>query len=116
MAVASHARAYGWARVVLRPSDRLLIAGDAITTVRLESAFAVLTQRLELRRPPAYYTSDWVAARRSVEALARLDPDTLVSGHGRPMRGQRLHSDLQHLVNHFIEEMPRHGRYVHQPA
>jgi glyoxylase-like metal-dependent hydrolase (beta-lactamase superfamily II) len=99
-----------------RPSDRLLIAGDALTTVRLESAFAVLTQRLELRRPPAYYTTDWPAARRSVEAIARLDPDILVSGHGRPMRGEPLHRQLDYLVTHFSEEMPRHGRYVYQPA
>jgi glyoxylase-like metal-dependent hydrolase (beta-lactamase superfamily II) len=95
-----------------RPSDRLVIAGDALTTVRLESAFAVLTQRLELRRPPAYYTTDWPAARRSVEALASLHPDILVTGHGRPLRGQRLHSELDYLVTHFAEEMPRHGRYV----
>ncbi len=98
MAVASHARAYRWARVVsfVRPIG-LLIAGDALTTVRLESAFAVLTQRLELRRPPAYYTTDWPAARRSVEALARLEPDILVSGHGRPLRGERLHGELDYL-------------------
>jgi glyoxylase-like metal-dependent hydrolase (beta-lactamase superfamily II) len=100
---------------LFRPADRLLIAGDALITTRQESALSVLTQRLELRPPPAYYTTDWNAARASVEKLAGLDPDILASGHGRPMRGEMLRRGLDGLVTHFTREMPRRGRYVRQP-
>src|SRR4051794_11306520 len=38
---------------LFRDADRTLVAGDAFVTVRQESALAVLTQRPEVRRPPA---------------------------------------------------------------
>jgi glyoxylase-like metal-dependent hydrolase (beta-lactamase superfamily II) len=44
---------------LFRDADRTLVAGDAFVTVRQESALAVLTQRREVRPPPAYYTPDW---------------------------------------------------------
>jgi glyoxylase-like metal-dependent hydrolase (beta-lactamase superfamily II) len=98
-----------------RPSDSLVIAGDAVVTVRQESALAVLTQRREVRPPPAYYTTDWDAARSSVRTLAQLDPDILASGHGQPMNGEPLRRGLRHLAAHFDEERPRHGRYIGRP-
>jgi glyoxylase-like metal-dependent hydrolase (beta-lactamase superfamily II) len=86
---------------LFRPADRLLIAGDALITTRQESALSVLTQRAELRPPPAYDTTDWDAAKASVEKLASLNPDILASAHGRPMRGEMLRRDLDALVTHF---------------
>jgi glyoxylase-like metal-dependent hydrolase (beta-lactamase superfamily II) len=101
---------------LFRPADRLLIAGDALITTRQESILAVVAQRPELRPPPAYFTTDWRAARASVEKLARLEPDILTSGHGGPMRGEVLRHDLHALVTNFTREMPRRGRYVRQPV
>jgi glyoxylase-like metal-dependent hydrolase (beta-lactamase superfamily II) len=102
---------------LFRQSDKSLIAGDALTTTRQESVFAVLTQKQELHGPPAYFTIDWLQARRSAATLASLKPKLLASGHGEPMRGTSLAEDLAVLVRDFDRrEKPKRGRYVHQPV
>lgn len=102
---------------LFRDEDRTLIAGDAFVTTKQESLMAVLTQRKELHGPPAYFTSDWEAARRSVEALAELQPAVAATGHGLPMRGERLRVELQRLARDFDQVgRPSYGRYVRKPA
>ena len=102
---------------LFRESDRTLLAGDAFVTVNQESLVDVLQQREELHGPPAYFTSDWAAAQRSVAELAALEPEVAASGHGKPMRGTRLRTQLTDLSEHFSEKaVPKHGRYVHYPA
>ena len=102
---------------LFRSSDRALIAGDAVTTTRQESAFSVLTQRRELNGPPAYFTIDWDAARRSVATLAWLEPRLIATGHGQPLRGHVAGRDLARLALEFdVRARPRHGRYVDQAA
>ncbi|MCD7036084.1 MBL fold metallo-hydrolase [Metabacillus sp. GX 13764] len=96
-----------------RKTDKVLIAGDAFTTVKQESFLAVATQKKELHGPPAYFTTDWAHAEDSVEKLAALDPETAITGHGRPFYGEQLHQELQHMKNHFRSEViPKHGKYV----
>ena len=100
-----------------RPSDRTLIAGDAFVTTKQESALAVLAQRPEVHGPPAYFTQDWGAARRSVEALAALDPAIAGTGHGVPLQGESLRTALRSLAANFDRDaVPRDGRYVRRPA
>ena len=100
-----------------RESDRTLIAGDAFVTVKQESMTDVLQQRQELHGPPAYFTADWDAAQRSVAELAALEPEVAACGHGKPMRGNELRTQLADLSAHFSEKaVPRQGRYVNQPA
>jgi glyoxylase-like metal-dependent hydrolase (beta-lactamase superfamily II) len=101
---------------LFRDADRTLIAGDAFVTTVQESALAIWSQRQEVHRPPAYYTSDWRAARESVETLARLRPEVAATGHGAPMRGERMRDQLDALVQHWEQAVPRHGRYVREPA
>jgi len=102
---------------LFRDADRTLIAGDAFVTVKQESALAVLAQWPELHGPPAYYTIDWEAARRSVAALAALGPALAVTGHGIPMGGESLPGKLRSLELHFDQSaIPRYGRYVCRPA
>jgi glyoxylase-like metal-dependent hydrolase (beta-lactamase superfamily II) len=101
---------------LFRDSDRTLIAGDAVVTTRQESALAVATQRLELHGPPAYYTQDWGAAGRSVQALAALSPETLATGHGEPWSGAEMRRRLHGLAANFHREIPAFGRYSRQPA
>lgn len=102
---------------LFREADRTLIAGDAFVTVRQESALAVLTQRQEVHGPPAYFTSDWQEARRSVETLAALQPAVVATGHGLPMRGAEMLQALQTLARAFDRiAVPAQGRYVRQPA
>lgn len=100
-----------------RETDRALIAGDAVTTTRQESMYAVLTQEQVLSGPPAYFTIDWDKARASVAALAALDPRLIATGHGQPMRGEAAAAELRALSADFTRRArPPHGRYVEQPA
>jgi glyoxylase-like metal-dependent hydrolase (beta-lactamase superfamily II) len=100
-----------------REEDRLLIAGDAFVTVKQESGTAVWEQRQEVHGPPAYFTPNWPQARQSVALLADLKPHIAATGHGIPMHGTQLLQQLQQLVEHFDEvAVPKHGRYVPQPA
>jgi glyoxylase-like metal-dependent hydrolase (beta-lactamase superfamily II) len=101
---------------LFRDEDRVLIAGDAFVTMRQESLISVLTRRQEVSRPPAYFTPDWESARQSLQELAHLDPVVAATGHGIPMFGTQLHSELESLARYFDDEIPSHGRYVNQPA
>ena len=100
-----------------RASDRCLIAGDALITTKQESAYAVVTQAPELHGPPACFTQDWTAAHSSVESLAALQPDTVLTGHGRPMQGAAVRTALHELARNFdIVAVPDRGTYVDRPA
>jgi len=88
---------------LFRDEDCCPIAGDAFVTVQQESLYDVVRQEPEVHGPPAYFTPDWNAARRSVEKLAALDPVIAATGHGTPMRGQPLHDGLTNLIQHFEE-------------
>lgn len=102
---------------LFRSSDRTLIVGDAFSTREPESAIAVITDRKGIHGPPAYYTSDWQAARRSVEELADLRPETVAGGHGMPMYGETMLFELDELVHYFDQlAIPTSGRYVTEPA
>jgi glyoxylase-like metal-dependent hydrolase (beta-lactamase superfamily II) len=100
-----------------RENDRALIVGDAFVTTAQESVYAALTQEPEIHGPPMYYTTDWDAARTSVEKLAQLQPEIVVTGHGRPMRGPQMRRALDELARDFDRiAVPEQGRYVERPA
>jgi glyoxylase-like metal-dependent hydrolase (beta-lactamase superfamily II) len=102
---------------LFRVTDRLLIAGDAVTTTKQESVFAVATQKQELNGPPAYFTIDWDQAHRSVSTIASLKPAILATGHGEPMRGADIADRLARLSREFDQKVrPRRGRYVREAA
>lgn len=100
-----------------RDSDRTLIAGDAFVTTKQESAIAALTQKAEIHGPPAYFTPDWISARRSVEELVALEPWRVATGHGPPMEGEEMLQGLRRLARDFDRiAVPPKGRYVREPA
>src|SRR5690606_27542962 len=100
-----------------RESDRTLIARAAFITPAQESAYAVATQRPELHGPPMYYTQDWVQAKEPVERLAALEPELVITGHGRAMQGPALRAALHALARGFDRvAVPKYGRYVDRPA
>lgn len=100
-----------------REGDRVLIAADAFITTRQESAYAVAVQKPELHGPPAYYTQNWEAARVSVECLAALEPELVITGHGPAMPGPEMRSGLQQLALNFNAiAVPEDGKYVREPA
>ena len=78
---------------------------------------AVLAQTPEIHGPPAYYTTDWDAARQSVRILAALEPRLVATGHGKPLFGLAMLASLRDLARDFDRlAVPESGRYVHQPA
>jgi len=100
-----------------REGDRVLIAADAFITTRQESAYAVAAQKPEMHGPPMYFTQDWEAARVSVQRLAALEPELVVTGHGPAMQGPEMRAALQLLARDFETiAVPEEGRYVRHPA
>ncbi|WP_179032598.1 MBL fold metallo-hydrolase [Paenibacillus kribbensis] len=98
---------------------RLLVAGDAFITVKQEAALTVIlqekeiSQKKEIHGPPAYFTTDWQAAQRSVAMLAGLKPEIAVTGHGHSMHGMELRNQLERLAADFERiAVPKQGRYV----
>jgi glyoxylase-like metal-dependent hydrolase (beta-lactamase superfamily II) len=97
-----------------RASDRTLVAGDAFTTVDLDSFGSMATKKQEVSRPPAYFTCDWQKAHESVEHLSDLAPRVLAAGHGVPMSGPEAGEQLRALAEQF--PVPEKGRYVNEPV
>lgn len=96
-----------------RDEDRVLIVGDAFVTVKQEYLYKVVTQEQEISGPPRYLTPDWKSAKKSVEQLAALKPAVAVTGHGLPMTGELLNTNLQKLVNEFDSiAIPEYGKYL----
>ena len=88
-----------------RTSDRVLITGDALVTVDLNSFWGFLLWALRQNRqrvsgPPWYSTWNKRAAKESVAALARLEPSVLAPGHGVPMTGKGTGRELHAFANH----------------
>ena len=98
-------------------SNRTIIAGDAFITTAQESAYSVATQDEEMHGPPQYFTPDWVSSKASVQMLARLNAELVVTGHGRAMRGAKMLEALQSLARDFDNiAVPDQGRYVNHPV
>jgi glyoxylase-like metal-dependent hydrolase (beta-lactamase superfamily II) len=88
-----------------RTSDRVLITGDAVVTVDLNSFWGFLLWSLRLNKqrvsgPPWYSTWNRRAAKESVAALAGLEPRVLASGHGMPMTGDGTARELHAFADH----------------
>jgi glyoxylase-like metal-dependent hydrolase (beta-lactamase superfamily II) len=99
-----------------REGDRLLVAGDAVVTTKQESAYHAAVQDPEMHGPPRYLTLDWRAAGESVQRLAALRPGTILTGHGRPLRGPEVPAALDRLAATFLEvAVPARGRYLAEP-
>jgi glyoxylase-like metal-dependent hydrolase (beta-lactamase superfamily II) len=100
-----------------RDADHTLIVGDAFCTTKPESFLSVATQKPVLHGPPAYFTTDWDAARESVRRLAALRPIVIAPGHGQPMAGEDSLRALHRLAEEFDEIVrPERGRYVEHPV
>ncbi|HEX9062322.1 MAG TPA: MBL fold metallo-hydrolase [Clostridia bacterium] len=98
---------------LFRESDRILIAGDSFTTTKQESLLSVLTQREQVKGPPAYFTTDWMLAKKSIKRIEELKPQLALPSHGSPMKGDELTRHLDMLNRSFDEiAVPEHGRFV----
>lgn len=100
---------------LFRDEDHALIVGDAFVTVKQESLYQVVTQNQEISGPPRYLTTDWDAAKSSVQKLEALKPSVAITGHGKPMSGDELSEGLEALAKDFDQiAVPDHGRYVNK--
>ncbi|MFZ3577579.1 MBL fold metallo-hydrolase [Virgibacillus sp. DJP39] len=98
---------------LFRKKDRVLISGDACITVKQDSFYNVLMQSPELNGPPRYLTTDWDAARESVNKIAALNPSIMVPGHGPAIDGEKLETGLKSLVENFNQvAIPDYGKYI----
>lgn len=90
-----------------RASDRVLIAGDAVLTINLNSLPDLMRSRQRVSGPPRYTTWNWALAGESVATLARLEPLVLAPGHGQPISGagaaEQLHVLAARLARHQRE-------------
>jgi glyoxylase-like metal-dependent hydrolase (beta-lactamase superfamily II) len=84
-----------------RPSDRVLITGDAVVTIRVNSIRGLALQRDGLSGPPWYTSWNWRMAKASVATLARLEPLVLAGGHGTPMTGPATTAALHAFAQGF---------------
>jgi glyoxylase-like metal-dependent hydrolase (beta-lactamase superfamily II) len=85
-----------------RPTDRLLLAGDAFCTTKPESFFeAALLQHPELHGPPSYFTWNPEIAAGSILGLAAVQPNILAPGHGHPLTGEDLAARLATFAEEF---------------
>lgn len=87
--------------VLFRGSDRVLITGDAILTINVNSLWDLLLGKQLVSGPPYISTWNWPAAKASVAALAALEPNVLACGHGIPMSGPAVARDLHALADRY---------------
>ena len=77
-----------------RESDRTLICGDVLNNMN------VFTGTPGLHEPPVPFTTDVAQNRDSARKLAKLEPELVCFGHGKPLR------DTARFVE-FIEQLPQ---------
>ncbi|HEV2446375.1 MAG TPA: MBL fold metallo-hydrolase [Candidatus Sulfopaludibacter sp.] len=82
-----------------RRANGVLLAGDAATTMDLDSFWGTLRKHPKVCRPPVPATTDWEKARESVRLLAALRPSVIAAGHGHPMHGAA--EELETLARDF---------------
>jgi glyoxylase-like metal-dependent hydrolase (beta-lactamase superfamily II) len=99
---------------LFREADRLLLSGDALITMNMDSWIELVRRKPVLSKPPAPLTPDWESARRSIEELASLAPIAIGAGHGRPIAGTHVAGAVWRFAARFTP--PSHGRYVAAPA
>lgn len=89
---------------LFRDSDRVLLSGDALATVRLNSPVAMVLRWPWLSEPPWYTTWSRTSARESIATMADLEPTVIGGGHGRPVSGRHTAAALRA----FAEQLSRH--------
>jgi glyoxylase-like metal-dependent hydrolase (beta-lactamase superfamily II) len=97
-----------------RPSDRVLLAGDAFATMNMDSWMGLITGKQSLSRGGTPFNTDWEATRLSVKELAKLRPNVAGCGHGIPRCDANLPARLERFAERF--RAPRTGRYVRRSA
>ncbi|MFI5286983.1 MAG: MBL fold metallo-hydrolase [Candidatus Dormibacteria bacterium] len=85
----------------LRTIDHVLITGDAVVTMQLNTVPGLLLQKPGLSGPPWYTTWSWRAATQSIARLALLEPTVLAGGHGTPITGPETAGAFRIFADHL---------------
>jgi glyoxylase-like metal-dependent hydrolase (beta-lactamase superfamily II) len=104
-----------------RAGDRVVITGDALVTLDVNSWAGLLRQRQRLSGPPWYTTWDREAAAASIRAIAGLEPSVLATGHGRPLTGSGTAAAVHAFAGRGTRQAPRdhagsRGRGARRPG
>ncbi|WP_346958283.1 MBL fold metallo-hydrolase [uncultured Arthrobacter sp.] len=83
---------------LFREADGVLLSGDAVLTVDLNTVRGLLARAPSVSGPPWITTWDRAAAETSIAVLAELRPHVLASGHGRPIVGPSAARQLADLA------------------
>ncbi len=87
-----------------RRSDHVLIAGDALLTLNVNSVWDLLRNKRRVSGPPYISSWNWQTAKQSAAVLARLEPRVLACGHGAPMTDAA--GDVRAFADHFSRAHP----------
>jgi glyoxylase-like metal-dependent hydrolase (beta-lactamase superfamily II) len=90
----------------VRATDRLVLTGDALVTMRVNAAAGFLRGAQGLSGPPWYTTWDRRMAAASIGAIAALEPTVIGGGHGLPVTGP----GTADAVRAFAAEVASRGR------
>ena len=83
---------------LFRRGDRVLITGDALLTMDVNSPAGFVAREPRISPPPRFTSWEWPLVTRSLGRLARLQPTLIVSGHGVPMAGAGIADELAGLA------------------
>jgi glyoxylase-like metal-dependent hydrolase (beta-lactamase superfamily II) len=86
----------------VRARDRVVISGDAVLTLEVNTWSGLLRQEQGLSGPPWYTTWDRAAATASIAAIAHLEPAVLAGGHGRPVVGPGTAAAVQSFAARML--------------
>jgi glyoxylase-like metal-dependent hydrolase (beta-lactamase superfamily II) len=70
-----------------RRRDGVLITGDAVITVNVNSLRDLVRRKRGIFRPPWITTWNWPRAQESIARLGELQPRVVATGHGPPVKG-----------------------------
>ncbi|WP_069202996.1 MBL fold metallo-hydrolase [Bacillus testis] len=83
----------------------ILIAGDAVVTVKQEALFPVIFQTFSLNGPPDYFTPDRKQAKQSLVALMQFPAKHLITGHGTVLSGrEQIKEEMKKLLQSYSGE------------
>jgi glyoxylase-like metal-dependent hydrolase (beta-lactamase superfamily II) len=93
----------------VRARDHVVVSGDAILTLEVNTWAGLLRQRQGLSGPPWYTTWDRRAAIASIREIAELEPSVLATGHGLPLAGPGTAAAVRAFADRTIR-LPRRTR------
>jgi glyoxylase-like metal-dependent hydrolase (beta-lactamase superfamily II) len=81
-----------------RRSDRVLLTGDALLTMNVNSLVGLARGKQTASAPPWFVSWDMRLAKKSIAVLAKLEPLVVGGGHGVPLAGPQVPGEVRALA------------------